>query len=96
MDKFNSSSATPTFQVGESSSGTAALIASRTDNITATVSEKPRVRHQHSQSMDGLMTIKPEILTLSGEETSSAEIKETMSAVKLAELALIDQKCAKR
>ncbi|KAK4357854.1 hypothetical protein RND71_023464 [Anisodus tanguticus] len=57
-----------------------ALTASSTDNV----SDNPRVRHQHSQSMDGLTTIKTEILTSCGEEPSSAETKKAMSAAKLA------------
>nr|XP_009787893.1 PREDICTED: probable transcription factor PosF21 isoform X2 [Nicotiana sylvestris] len=101
MDKFNSSSATSSFQVGESSSGSLqapamGFTASRTDNVTAAVSEKPRVRHQHSQSMDGSTIIKPEMLMSGGEDPSSAETKKAMSAAKLAELALIDPKRAKR
>ncbi|XP_057529294.1 probable transcription factor PosF21 [Amaranthus tricolor] len=56
----------------------------------------PRPRHQHSQSMDGSMTIKPEMLVSGGEEASPADAKKAMSAAKLAELALIDPKRAKR
>ncbi|KAM3375725.1 hypothetical protein P3S68_014439 [Capsicum galapagoense] len=37
-------------------------MASATNKVAPTVSEKPRVRHQHSQSVDGSTTIKPEIL----------------------------------
>ncbi|XP_009605235.1 putative transcription factor PosF21 [Nicotiana tabacum] len=101
MDKFNSSSATSSFQVGESSLGSLqapamGFTASRIDNVTDAVSEKPRVRHQHSQSMDGSTTIKPERLMSGGEDPSSAETKKAMSAAKLAELALIDPKRAKR
>lgn len=58
-------------------------------------SDKPRARHQHSQSMDGLPSIKPELL-LSTAEASLAETKKAMSAAKLADLALIDPKRAKR
>lgn len=58
-------------------------------------SDKPRVRHQHSQSMDGFPSIKPELL-LSTAEASLAETKKAMSAAKLADLALIDPKRAKR
>ncbi|KAE8730846.1 putative transcription factor PosF21 [Hibiscus syriacus] len=108
MDKFNSSSATSTFQVGESSSATGAPatapVASRAgtgmngENASVTVgfSEKPRVRHQHSQSMDGSTSIKPEMLMSCSEEVSPADSKKAMSATKLAELALIDPKRAKR
>lgn len=105
MDKFNSSSATSAFQVGESSSSatvspslpkpTSASVATGFDSLSG-VSEKPRVRHQHSQSMDGSTTIKAEMLTSGTEEPSLADSKKAMSAAKLAELALIDPKRAKR
>ena len=42
------------------------------------------------------MTIKPEMLVSGSEEASHAEGKKAMSAAKLAELALIDPKRAKR
>ncbi|XP_020248084.1 probable transcription factor PosF21 [Asparagus officinalis] len=55
--------------------------------------ENPRVRHQHSQSMDG----STEFLGANSEgPTSLAEAKKAMSAAKLAELALVDPKKAKR
>ncbi|XP_057546432.1 probable transcription factor PosF21 [Amaranthus tricolor] len=53
-------------------------------------------RHQHSQSMDGSTTIKTEMLVSGGEEAIPVEAKKAMSAAKLAELALIDPKRAKR
>lgn len=107
MDKFNSSSLSSEFQVGESSSAAPApapapapsqtpAVASGTNKVAPTVSDKPRVRHQHSQSMDGSTTIKPEMLMSGAEEPSSAETKKATSAAKLAELALIDPKRAKR
>ncbi|KAE8714479.1 putative transcription factor PosF21 [Hibiscus syriacus] len=108
MDKLNSSSATSTFQVGKSSSATGAPATSPVasgagtgmngENASVTVgsSEKPRVRHQHSQSMDGSTSIKPEMLMSGSEEVSPADSKKAMSAAKLAELALIDPKRAKR
>ncbi|KAM3375799.1 putative transcription factor PosF21 isoform X1 [Capsicum galapagoense] len=103
MDKLNSSSFSSDFQVGESSSAAAASGSSQTQGMTSgtnkvapTVSEKSRVRHQHSQSMDGSTTIKPEMLMSGVEEPSSAETKKATSAAKLAELALIDPKRAKR
>jgi hypothetical protein len=58
-------------------------------------SDKPRARHQHSQSMDGFPSIKPELL-LSTAKASLAETKKAMSAAKLADLSLIDPKRAKR
>ncbi|XP_011091638.1 probable transcription factor PosF21 [Sesamum indicum] len=107
MDKFNSTSATSSFQVGESSASLAAdpgsssapgsaLPNQSADNVAQAVSEKPRIRHQHSQSMDGSTTIKPEMLMSGAEEPSQADSKKAMSAAKLAELALIDPKRAKR
>lgn len=53
----------------------------------------PRVRHNHSQSMDG---IKPEMLVSAFEETSPSDAKKPHSADKLADLALVDPKRAKR
>ncbi|CAL5345136.1 unnamed protein product [Camellia sinensis] len=100
MDKFNSSSATSAFQVGEPSSAAAARTpasaTSPTENVAPSFSERPRVRHQHSQSMDGSTTIKPEMLMSGSEEASVADSKKSMSAVKLAKLALIDPKRSKR
>ncbi|KAG6597620.1 putative transcription factor PosF21, partial [Cucurbita argyrosperma subsp. argyrosperma] len=105
MDKFNSSSATSAMQVGESSSAAVEARSTPTSGIGAATSkddaavglkERPRVRHQHSQSMDGLSTIKPEMLVSGSEEVSAADSKKAMSATKLAELALIDPKRAKR
>lgn len=94
MDKFNSSSATSTFQLGESS--TPASGSAVPADFGAGPSERPRVRHQHSQSMDGSTTIKPEMLVSGAEEVSPADSKKSMSAAKLAELALVDPKRAKR
>lgn len=109
MDKFNSSSATSSFQVGEPSSAAAAPTTSpasmttpasgavtSAENVAIGSNERPRIRHQHSQSMDGSTTIKPELLVSSSEEISAADSKKAMSAAKLAELALIDPKRAKR
>ncbi|KAI3459781.1 hypothetical protein Pfo_016444 [Paulownia fortunei] len=107
MDKFNSTSVTSAFQVGESSTSAAAepgsssapaLLSAKpsADNVALALSEKPRIRHHHSQSMDGSTTIKPEMLMPGSEDTASAESKKAISAAKLAELALIDPKRAKR
>ncbi|PON63953.1 Basic-leucine zipper transcription factor [Parasponia andersonii] len=106
MDKFNSSSATSAFQMGEPSSSAATLTPMQTAVSSAATSsaevvatganERPRVRHQHSQSMDGSTTIKPEMLVSGSEDISAADSKKAMSAAKLAELALIDPKRAKR
>ncbi|KAL2332225.1 hypothetical protein Fmac_019806 [Flemingia macrophylla] len=102
MDKFNSSSATSTFQMGDPSSAVAASTptlgapASSAENAVVGNNERPRVRHQHSQSMDGSTTIKPEMLVSGSEDVSATDSKKAMSAAKLAELALIDPKRAKR
>ena len=108
MDKFNSSSATSAFQMGEPSNAALASAsaptsapalgapASSAENNVVGTNERPRVRHQHSQSMDGSTTIKPEMLVSGSEDISAADSKKAMSAAKLAELALIDPKRAKR
>ncbi|XP_071707049.1 probable transcription factor PosF21 isoform X2 [Rutidosis leptorrhynchoides] len=93
MDKFNSSSATSSFQAGEPSAGqVSAGFGPGPDNFGQGSNERPRVRHQHSQSMDGSTTIKSEML----EETSGSDAKKAMSAAKIAELSLVDPKRAKR
>ncbi|XP_058094226.1 probable transcription factor PosF21 [Magnolia sinica] len=89
MEKFTSSCATS----GESS---AAAAVPPGNNMIAGPSERPRIRHQHSQSMDGSTSIKPEMLVSGTEGPSSVEQKKAMSASKLADLALIDPKRAKR
>ncbi|MBA0830752.1 hypothetical protein Goarm_015262 [Gossypium armourianum] len=111
IDKFNSSSVTSMFQVGKSSTTTApnsgpsaavnmgaGTATSGEENASVGVgsSEKPRIRHQHSQSMDGSTSIKPEMLLSGSDEVTPADSKKAMSAAKLAELALIDPKRAKR
>lgn len=110
MDKFNSSSATSNFQMGEGSnaagaSGLAPMSVGQTSGggtssgenmAVGTTNERPRIRHQHSQSMDGSTTIKPEMLISGSDDMSAADSKKAMSAAKLAELALIDPKRAKR
>lgn len=90
MDKVNSAtSATSGFQAGEPSWGAGQV-------APGEAGERPRARHQHSQSMDGTTSIKPEMLVSNGEEALPAEAKKAISAAKLAELALIDPKRAKR
>ncbi|GAB2265648.1 Probable transcription factor PosF21 [Dionaea muscipula] len=93
MDKVNSCSATSAFQVVEPSSVGTAVPQSTPPTKE---NERVRVRHQHSQSMDGSMTIQPEMLVSGAEENISADAKKAMSAAKLAELAMIDPKRAKR
>ncbi|XP_042489504.1 probable transcription factor PosF21 [Macadamia integrifolia] len=94
MEKFGSSSATSGFQVGESSLAQASAVATGAPSSENMVNERPRIRHQHSQSMDGSTSIKAELLVPEG--ASSAETKKAISAAKLADLALIDPKRAKR
>ncbi|KAG6393672.1 hypothetical protein SASPL_147917 [Salvia splendens] len=99
MDKFNSTSATSSFQVGESSNTMPVEQGLSSGPLGAagqSLTEKPRIRHQHSQSMDGSTTIKSEMLMSGSEDPVSADAKKAMSAAKLAELALIDPKRAKR
>ncbi|XP_047955872.1 probable transcription factor PosF21 isoform X2 [Salvia hispanica] len=99
MDKFNSTSATSSFQVGESSNTMSVEQGLSSGPLGAagqSLTEKPRIRHQHSQSMDGSTTIKSEMLMSGSEDPVSTDAKKAMSAAKLAELALIDPKRAKR
>uniref|UniRef100_A0A7N0ZXH8 BZIP domain-containing protein n=1 Tax=Kalanchoe fedtschenkoi TaxID=63787 RepID=A0A7N0ZXH8_KALFE len=98
MEKFDSSSATSSFPIGDPMNTTSApaTVTNQSLNVVGTSGEWPRVRHQHSQSMDGSSTIKPEMLMAGSEETSAADSKKAISAAKLAELALIDPKRAKR
>ncbi|CAH8354407.1 unnamed protein product [Eruca vesicaria subsp. sativa] len=86
MDKFNSSEASSSQMDCEPSEP------AWRNELASTSSERPRVRHQHSQSVDGTTSIKPELL-MSGNEVDS---KKALSAAKLSELALIDPKRAKR
>ncbi|WCJ41305.1 Basic-leucine zipper (bZIP) transcription factor family protein [Euphorbia peplus] len=96
LDKFNSSSATSSFQLGDSSAPMQAAQAPQAMDVGAGPSERPKIRHQHSQSMDGSTTIKPEMLMSGSDDVSGIDSKKAMSAAKLAELALIDPKRAKR
>ncbi|XP_073153613.1 probable transcription factor PosF21 [Henckelia pumila] len=109
MDKFNSHSVTSEFQVGEASASiitesqvhfarpsVSASGSMSTDIFATGLYDKPRIRHQHSQSMDGSATVKSEVLMSGSEDLTLAESKKAMSAAKLAELALIDPKRAKR
>ncbi|KAL4284229.1 hypothetical protein GQ457_16G028150 [Hibiscus cannabinus] len=101
ISKFNSSFITSSSHIGESSATAAPPAAAGTwgeENASTGVgsSGKPRGRHQHSLSMDGSTSIKPEMLMSGSEEASAAESKKAMSAAKLAELALVDPKRAKR
>ncbi|XP_030461041.1 probable transcription factor PosF21 [Syzygium oleosum] len=101
MNRLNTSSAMPPmFQVGEPSSAAAAVLPPPLPPPSAVAApsagERPRVRHHYSQSVDGLMTINPEMLASSSEGPSGVERKKALSSAKLAELALVDPRRAKR
>ncbi|XP_042422289.1 probable transcription factor PosF21 isoform X2 [Zingiber officinale] len=92
VEKFSSSATSAGLSIREASPVPALP---QGDNVPSGSSEKPRMRHQHSQSLDGT-SIKPELLMAGGEGPSSVDVKKAMSAAKLAELALVDPKRAKR
>ncbi|CAN8295372.1 unnamed protein product [Cochlearia groenlandica] len=97
MNKFNSSSATSSSsQIGEPAWRNEVGLNSNVQGMPSSSSERPRIRHQHSQSMDGSTTIKPEMLMSGNEDLSGVDSKKAISAAKLSELALIDPKRAKR
>ncbi|KAK4784020.1 hypothetical protein SAY86_018388 [Trapa natans] len=108
MDKLNSS-VVSSFQAGDSSSTPVSAGPVAMEHVSSMGAgnassealaegpiERPRIRHQHSQSMDGSTSIKTEMLMSGSEEPSPAETKKAAAAAKLAELALIDPKRAKR
>ncbi|KAK2631711.1 hypothetical protein EUGRSUZ_L02536 [Eucalyptus grandis] len=76
------------------STGPALVLGSGSAAVSA--GERPRVKHHYSQSVDELMTINPEMLASSSEEPSAVDRKKALSAAKLAELALVDPRRAKR
>ncbi|WVZ65566.1 hypothetical protein U9M48_014907 [Paspalum notatum var. saurae] len=92
VDKLNAACGASSEAEAESSSAAAG------GSEGAELGHAPRPRHQHSQSMDESMSIKPEQLVGAPgmEGMSSAEAKKAVSAAKLAELALVDPKRAKR
>lgn len=99
MEKFSSSSATSGLQIGAAAAAAAACggsVSGEGAPATGSGNERPRVRHQHSQSMDGSTLVKPELLAGGSEGMSVAEAKKEVLAAKLADLALIDPKRAKR
>ncbi|KAJ4891392.1 putative transcription factor PosF21 [Raphanus sativus] len=103
MDKFNSSTATSSSagQVGEPSWKNESVMmmhhtGSTSSNPQNSFGERPtRVRHQHSHSMDGSLNMSEMLVSGDGDD-SVVDAKKSMSAAKLAELALIDPKRAKR
>lgn len=92
VDKLNSSCG-PSSDQAESSSAAAAG-----GGEAARAGHVMRPKHQHSQSMDESMSIKAEDLVGAPgmEGMSTVEAKKAVSAAKLAELALVDPKRAKR
>lgn len=96
MDKIASSSASSVLDLLESETLATASLGANVENVAETSSERPRIRHQHSQSFDGSTTIKREILASGAGGMSLADEKKVISAAKLAELALVDPKRAKR
>ncbi|KAL6601762.1 hypothetical protein ACP70R_044982 [Stipagrostis hirtigluma subsp. patula] len=92
VEKMNSSCGASSEVEAESSSAVAG------GGEAAEPGHAPRPRHHHSQSMDESMSIKAEQLVGAPgmEGMSSAEAKKAVSAAKLAELALVDPKKAKR
>ncbi|CAL9206346.1 unnamed protein product [Musa hybrid cultivar] len=98
VEKFSSGATSSGLSIGESSLPVLSPVQapSEGENVALGSTERPRIRHQHSQSLDGSTAIKPELLMSGGEGPSSVEAKKAMSAAKLAELALVDPKRAKR
>ncbi|XP_042385251.1 probable transcription factor PosF21 isoform X1 [Zingiber officinale] len=96
MDKIASSSASSVLDLLESETLATGSVGANAENVAETSSERPRIRHQHSQSFDGSTTIKREILASGAGGMSLVEEKKAISAAKLAELALVDPKRAKR
>lgn len=99
MEKFGATSGPEMPEGGESSASEAKVTGggqggrSSSSGLGSGRIERPRVRHQHSQSMDG----STELLESGAEGLSSlAEAKKAMSAAKLADIALVDPKRAKR
>ncbi|EAZ09753.1 hypothetical protein OsI_32042 [Oryza sativa Indica Group] len=96
VEKLNSTCGASSEAEAESSSaGAAAAVAAEDD----AADHGARPKHQHSLSMDESMSIKAEELVGASPGTegmSSAEAKKAVSAAKLAELALVDPKRAKR
>ncbi|KAK8934233.1 putative transcription factor PosF21 [Platanthera zijinensis] len=100
LEKFNTSAGTSgggALPAGDPS-GAAAPSAppQHTENLASSSNEKPKFRHQHSYSMDGSTSVKSELLASGLEGQSHADSKKAMSAAKLADLALVDPKRAKR
>ena len=87
--------ASPNFQVGESQFSKS-YATPPPENHVCSSGDRSRVKHHYSVSMDGCSTIKTEMLSSCQEDSSSIDGKQSMSAAKLAELAVVDPKRAKR
>ncbi|KAF8402359.1 hypothetical protein HHK36_013313 [Tetracentron sinense] len=96
MEKFNPSSATSLFEADEPSLAAEAANIQSSEKLVIGSNERPRVRHQHSQSMDGSTSIQPDLLVSGMEGGSVSEDRKAISAAKLSDLALVDPKRAKR
>ncbi|RWR83879.1 Basic-leucine zipper domain-containing protein [Cinnamomum micranthum f. kanehirae] len=96
MDKLNSSLGFYGLEGGGESVQATPQAPYPNENMMVSPSEKPLVKHQQSLSFDGLTSTKPELLISSPEWTLSAESRKALSAAKLAEIALVNPKLAKR
>ncbi|XP_020587318.1 probable transcription factor PosF21, partial [Phalaenopsis equestris] len=99
LEKFNKSAGTAgeVLEVDDpSGTATPPVPLQQTENQESSLNDKPKFRHQHSYSMDGSSSVKSELLPSGLEIPTDAETKKAMSAAKLADLALVDPKRAKR
>lgn len=94
MDKFGASCSTATS--ADPSSSSAAVVVPPPLAEPMGVNDRPRIRHHHSQSMDGSSSIQPDLLISGSDGTNFTENKKAISSAKLADLALVDPKRAKR
>ncbi|KAG1328279.1 putative transcription factor PosF21 [Cocos nucifera] len=94
---FNSSPPSSSGPSGGEPSGLAAAPPAplQTEKLVSASNERPGAGHQHSQSMDGSFSV---LLATSGEGQglTPAEMKKATEDAKLADLALVDPKRAKR
>ncbi|KAJ8639384.1 hypothetical protein MRB53_016078 [Persea americana] len=96
MGKLNSSLGFYGLEEGGQSTQATPQAPYSNENMMVSPSEKPIVKHQQSLSFDGLTLTKPELLISSPERTLSPESRKALSAAKLAEIALVIPKRAKR
>ncbi|KAK1413574.1 hypothetical protein QVD17_35350 [Tagetes erecta] len=88
--KLNSSSETSGLDVESSRTSVAPPATLPVESYVHSSSDRPKAKHQHSLSMDCSTTFDPEDASLTD------DAKKTLSATKLAELAIVDPKRAKR